>query len=159
MEDWQEKEKLHIAAQEGDLAAVETLIKEGYDVNLFDSDLSRTPLHYAAIEEHIDIVRFLIAAGANVNAHDLESIGETPLGAVAATCSVELAEVLVDAGADPTIPGWMQLTALHRAAARKKPEGRRVHELLNLAASHRIAAARKICGKMTACNPKQPFGN
>ena len=61
---------------------------------------------------------------------DEENIGETPLEEIAANCSFDMAKVLVDAGADPTILGWMANTALDSSAARKKPEGNRVHKLL-----------------------------
>jgi hypothetical protein len=49
-------------------------------------------------------MQLLLAGGANVNAHDEVKIGETTLSAVAAaTRSVEMAQLLVGAGADPTI--------------------------------------------------------
>ena len=48
-----------------------------------------------------------------------------------------MAELLVNAGANPTIPGWMQLTALDRARDRKKDEGKRVYELLVKAAKEK----------------------
>lgn len=67
----------------------------------------------------------------DVNAHEEEKIGETPLGQVAAQCSYEMAELLVNAGADPTIPGWMQVAALDHARNRKKEEGKRVYKLLH----------------------------
>jgi ankyrin repeat protein len=132
-DDWYEKElekeRLHRAASEGDIEQMRTLLNEGLPINAFDS-LERTPLHCAAIGDHIEAVRYLIKAGADVNAHDEERIGETPLGKVAANCTFEMAKVLIDAGADPTILGWMTNTALDRSAARKKPEGKRVHKLL-----------------------------
>jgi len=56
------------------------------------------------------------------------------LGEVAGNCSFEVAKLLIDSGADPTIPGWMQLTAVHKARDRKRPEGLRVHQLLEQAA-------------------------
>ena len=65
-----------------------------------------------------------------MNAHDEARIGNTPLREVAGRCSYEVAKLLVDAGADPRIPGWMQITALDESARRKEPEGVRVHELL-----------------------------
>jgi hypothetical protein len=65
-----------------------------------------------------------------VNAHDESVIGNTVLGDVASNCSFEVAQILVAAGADPTIPGWMQLTALDKSQERKEPEGVRVHRLL-----------------------------
>ncbi|MGA7242937.1 MAG: ankyrin repeat domain-containing protein [Terracidiphilus sp.] len=132
-ENWYEKkvenERLHHAASSGDLSAMKALLEEGFPINEFD-DLDRTPLHCAAIVGHVEAVRYLIDAGADVNAHNEERIGETPLGKVAASCTFEMAKVLVDAGADPTILGWMTNTALDRSAARKKPEGKRVHKLL-----------------------------
>ncbi len=64
-DDWFEKERLHFAAGEGDLARIKELIEQGYPVNTFDDSLSRTPLHYAAIEGHTAAVRYLIEAGAD----------------------------------------------------------------------------------------------
>lgn len=40
-------------------------------------------------------------------------------------------KTLLAQGADPTIRGWMQLSALDRAGKRQKDEGRRVYELLS----------------------------
>ena len=120
---------MHHAASSGDIEQMKALLDEGLPINAFDG-LNRTPLHCAAISNHIEAVQFLIDAGADVNAHDEEHIGETPLGEVAANCTFDMAKALVDAGADPTILGWMTNTALDRSAARKKPEGKRVHKLL-----------------------------
>lgn len=55
---------------------------------------------------------------------------------VTATCSFDVAKVLVDAGVNPTLPGWMQLTALNQSQLRKRAEGCRVHQLLEQAAVH-----------------------
>jgi ankyrin repeat protein len=133
-----EREQLHFAADEGDLQKVKKLVEQGYDVNQFDDDLSFTPLHYAVRGEYFEVSTYLLNNGANVNAHDEKRIGETPLGDVAATCSLEMAELLVGAGANPTIPGWMQITALHRAQNRKDEEGKKVYELLTKAARERF---------------------
>jgi ankyrin repeat protein len=99
-------------------------------------------LHYAAKENQIHLVRYLIEAGADVNANEEEKIGKTILSYVVANCSFEMAKTLVDAGADPAIPGWMHLTALDYSMERKKPEGQKVHQLL-------VEAAKR-------CNPRWP---
>ena len=132
IDSWMEREALHFAASEGDLSKVKELIDQGHDLNAFD-DLSWTPLHHAVREEKYNVVKYLILAGADVNAHEEERIGETPLGEVAGNCKFKMAKLLIEAGADPTIPGWMQVTALHRASERKKDEGRKVYELLQSA--------------------------
>jgi ankyrin repeat protein len=133
-DEWYEKEKLHFAADEGDLEEVKKLIKSGYDINAFDEDLSLTPLHYAIANEHYEVAEYLLESGANINANEEEKIGETPLGHVAAKCTYEMARFLIRHGANPTIPGWMNITALDRAKARKKQEGKKVYShLLNAA--------------------------
>ena len=129
MDDWRETERLHFAAGDGDLDQVRSLVKGDRDVNANDTQ-GLTPLHYAAAAEHIDVVRYLLSAGANVNAIDDSTAGNTPLGHVAQTCSQAMAKLLLDAGANPLIPGTMQITPLQRADRRKKAEGRRVFELL-----------------------------
>ncbi len=128
-----EREQLHFAAQDGNVEDVKRLLAAGYEPNVFD-DLGLTPLHYAARGGHLEVLNVLLAAGADVNANDERVIGNTPLREVAATCSFGLAKILVDAGANPTIPGWMRITALHKSQSRKDAEGRQVHQLLEQAA-------------------------
>ena len=133
LDDWFERERLHRAAQDGEVAEVQRLLSVGYQPNEFD-ELGKTPLHYAAERGHLEVIKLLIASGADVNANDERVIGNTPLREVAANCSFEVAKILIDAGADPNIPGWMQITALHQARERKSAEGLRVRELLEQAA-------------------------
>lgn len=121
--------ELHWYAQTGDIAAVRQLIEQGVDLDAFD-ELGKTPLHYAAENERLEVATLLLSSGANVNAHDERTIGNTPLAEVSGHCSLAMARLLVDAGADPTIPGWMQLTALDRARNRMRGEGPAVYELL-----------------------------
>ncbi len=135
-DDLQKKEKLHFAAENGDLTEIEKLIEAGFLINQFD-EAGETPLTRAAKENRIDAVKLLIKLGADVNLRDEEKIGETPIRAVAENCSFEMAEVLIKAGANPKIPGWMMLTALDKAQNRKKPEGIAVYQLL-------ISAAKKF---------------
>src|SRR6266404_8755309 len=128
-EDVLRREQLHFAAADGDMETVTRLLNEGHQPNVFD-ELGKTPLHYAAERGRLNVMRLLLASGADVNAHDERVIGNTVLRDVDSNCSFEVAKILVDAGADPTIPGWMLLTALDKSEERKKPEGVRVHQLL-----------------------------
>jgi ankyrin repeat protein len=124
---------MHWLAQSGDLAGMRTLVSQGAELDVFD-DLGKTPLHYAAEAERLDIVAFLLDSGADVDAHDESVIGNTPLAEVAATCTLQMARLLIEAGADPTVPGWMQLTALDRARNRKRGDGPAVYALFQTAA-------------------------
>lgn len=139
MSSWFEKEQLHFAAADGDLEKVRGLVEDGFEVNAFDEGLSFTPLHYAVRGGHLEIASYLLSVGADVNAHDEEAMGDTPLGDVAADCPYGMAELLIRAGADPMIEGWMQITALYRASERKTEEGKRVHDLLLTSAKQRGA--------------------
>jgi len=123
---WQ-KWQLHEAAADGDLEAVDDLLRRKYPLNRFD-DLSYTPLHHAVIGGHLHIVDRLLEVGADVNAHEELRIGDTPLKYAVQAGSVEIVERLVRAGADPTIPGWMGITAMDQAGS--CPNSRRIRRLL-----------------------------
>jgi ankyrin repeat protein len=129
---------LHAAAQDGDLDQVQRLLSEGHDVKAFD-ELGKTALHHAVEHERFEVAQVLLAHGADVNAHHEASIGNTPLAQVAGHCSLRMARLLVDAGADPTIAGWMQLNALDRARNRKRGDGPQVYEVLVRASTRRRA--------------------
>ena len=131
-----QREQLHRAAQNGDLARVVELLHRKYPVNRFDG-LGHTPLHWAVRENRLEVVRRLLRAGANVNAHDERVIGNTPLSDNARECTYEMAKVLLDAGADPTIRGWMQMNALDLARQRKDPDAHKIIRLLEEAAKRR----------------------
>jgi ankyrin repeat protein len=122
MDDWFERERLHRAAEAGDLALVRELLGGGCPINAFDP-LGKTPLHYAVQGEYFSIVNFLLRSGADVNAHDERVLGDAPLCEVASTCSLCMAQLLLESGADPTTRGWLQHNALDRAKRRKREEG------------------------------------
>ena len=122
--------RLHDAARAGKLLVVQKLLSEDRNPNHFDES-GCTPLHYAAEGGHLLIVRELLASGANDNALDAGVSGDTVLGRVAGECSLETARLLVEAGADPTIPGGMGSTASDRAAKRKRGDGPAVYALLS----------------------------
>jgi ankyrin repeat protein len=122
MEDWFERERLHRAAAAGDLPVVQDLVGNHCPLDAFD-ELGMTPLHHAVLGEHFAVVEYLLRQGADINAHDERLIGDTPLAEAVPTCSLRMARILVEMGADPTIPGWMQRNALDRAKRRRHAEG------------------------------------
>lgn len=62
------------------------------------SCLSDTPLHAAASWGHVDILRYLVNKGGNINVTDAD--GETPLFVVE---TAEMARAVVELGGDPRI--------------------------------------------------------
>jgi ankyrin repeat protein len=60
---------LHLAAQRGDLKAIDILIRAGIDINS-RGDMGATPLHAACLSGNADVVKLLIRSGANKNARD-----------------------------------------------------------------------------------------
>ncbi|MGI9419158.1 MAG: glutaminase A [Geminicoccaceae bacterium] len=64
------------AASVGDLVAIYRLVAQGVPLDIADYD-QRTPLHLAAAEGHLDVVRYFIAQKANLNPQD--RWGNTPL--------------------------------------------------------------------------------
>lgn len=127
--DWYEAERLHRAANDGDVQEIERLISVGYDVNLFD-DMSYTPLHHAVMGGSVDAVKALFRHGAFVDANDFANIGETPLALAVQSEYLELVCLLLESGADPDINGWMGLTARIRACSRADQTGKEMCKVL-----------------------------
>jgi ankyrin repeat protein len=92
------------AAYSGDIRTVERLIREEVDVNLWDRH-GRSALTFAVTSGHFEIVRVLVEAGAWVDPFDEGSIFMTPLMCAAEHGYTEIAEFLLDHGADPTRHG------------------------------------------------------
>ena len=97
----QEPTALHFAAQRGDLAEIRRLLSLGIDVNVLDAH-GNSPLKYASAEPRPAALRLLIASGASATLAD--DRGFTPLHCVAGhgfyAESIEMAEILLEAGAD-----------------------------------------------------------
>ena len=128
-EDWFEAERLHRAAQQGDIGEMTVLVAAGFKLSEFD-DLSMTTLHYAVEGEHYKAVLWLLEAGAEIDAHQEDLIGETALCQASRKSYPELIELLLKHGADPDVPGWMQQSARIRAHARRDEEGRKISALI-----------------------------
>ena len=70
---------LHLAAEAGQLAAVDFLLRRGLDVNSREKGDNTYAMHWAAAAGHLDVVRRLADAGGDVvghgDDHELEVIG------------------------------------------------------------------------------------
>ncbi len=117
------------AAFNGKVASVKWLLEKGEDPHFAFADTGENALHYtiskrSEMEERAEIVRALVAAGADVNKttipgkptlcfmRDAFLKGETPLHRAAAYGSTAIIKMLLDAGADPTMKDANGDTAL-----------------------------------------------
>lgn len=122
---------LHVAAEEGFVDVMQRLMEADGRLALDRFDyISRTPLMCAAQNRDLAAARFLIGAGANVNANDEEKIGDSALDVAVRNGNYEMAQLLLEAGGDPLLPGWMMITPLDRAKMLNEPERGRMVELL-----------------------------
>lgn len=78
----------------------EKLIEHGADLEGRSPGFGNvTPLHAAAAGRHVEVVRLLLAKGADPNA--LQDGGFTPLHSAAQNGDILIVEMLIEAGADP----------------------------------------------------------
>jgi uncharacterized protein len=87
------------AAMDGDRAAVRALLTGGDDVNAAQGD-GMTALHWAARHGDVDLIKMLLAAGANVKA-TTRLANYTPLLMASEIGSAAAIDALIGAGADP----------------------------------------------------------
>ena len=106
--------RLADAAQQGDTAAIRTLLNAKVDVNVAHGD-GMTPLHWAAFNDDVDVATLLISAGASPKATTrLGAI--TPLSIACKNGNAAMVKAMLDAGADPNSASADGATALMTAA-------------------------------------------
>jgi len=106
------------AAAAGSLERVRALVEENPGMLQELSHDGWTLLHLGAFFGHLDIVRYLIAAGADVTTVSSNQESVTPLQSALATRRLEIARLLLDKGADVNVRGSdAGYFPLHYAAA------------------------------------------
>jgi ankyrin repeat protein len=143
--------RLHLAARNGDVELVKSLITGGCDVDARDKD-GDTPLGTAATFGQTQVAEFLISKGADVNARDPNGFG-----ALDVAHSADVARLLIAAGAEVgpralyVNAGWRDkdvVELLLAKGARIDPSAVRDNEmLLRFAVEHRL---QDLAGKLLA---------
>lgn len=111
----QQNEKLVEACKIGDIPGVQKLVSEGADINQTGKS---GPLFYAAHGGHIELIKWLLQNGAEVDV--LNSKKSTPLMAAAEQGRLEAVKTLLLAGADAARKNNDNTNARGYAAAREK---------------------------------------
>jgi uncharacterized protein len=112
------------AAMNGSRAAVTALVRQKADVNAPQGD-GTTALHWAAFHDDVEMVKALLAAGANPNAATREG-AITPLSMACTNGSAAVIEALLKAGADANEKNANGTTALMTAASSGSVDALRV---------------------------------
>ena len=107
--------RLSEAAMNGNNALVRSLLKEKVDVDGALGD-GTTALHWAAFRDDLDLVKLLLASGANPKGATREG-GITPLFMACTNGNAAIVSAMLAAGADPNTVNANGTTALMTAAA------------------------------------------
>jgi ankyrin repeat protein len=105
--------RLVTAGKRRDMSTMRALLKQRVDVNTPDVD-GMTPLHWAAHWDELEVVKLLLAAGANAKAAN--RYGVTPLHEASLVSNVPMMESLLKAGANPSAAYGSGETPLMTAA-------------------------------------------
>lgn len=109
---------MHEAAEKGRIDLLEIMISRGDGrafINSFAHPCDWTPLMAAINANHPQVVRYLIDAGADVNADDPTKIITSAVQQAVEDQRPELVAMLLAAGANPDVPGWMWISARDKA--------------------------------------------
>lgn len=110
----QDESPLMLAALAGELEICQTLIERDADVN----KPGWAPLHYAATNSHITVIRLLLDHHAYIDAASPN--GSTPLMMAAMYGNASAVKLLLESGADPSLKNDLGLTAIDFAQRVKK---------------------------------------
>jgi cytochrome c len=119
-------EEIHLAAKNGDVETVQSLLASGTPVDLFStadtSSVGVSPLWVASKWGRIEVAKVLVEAGANPTLLPAESrISDTPLTIAAGWRRADIVKFFLDNGTDPNSMAYGG-TALHKARLGKNQE-------------------------------------
>ncbi|CAM9441344.1 unnamed protein product, partial [Ectocarpus sp. 12 AP-2014] len=120
LEDGNHTTPLSRAITEGHISMVEALLAAGADLTIRLTEFEVSALDFAALSQHVEIVRILIDHGMEVNRAN--SAGRTALHFAAGENRVGAIDVLVGAGADIQARDTSGSSVLHCAAEGASPE-------------------------------------
>jgi ankyrin repeat protein len=107
---------LMLAALKGEFELAAQMVKKGADVN----KTGWTPLHYAASNGHVSVIKLLLENHAYIDAESPN--GTTPLMMASMYGSLQSVKLLLDEGADPLLKNQNGLTALQFAERGNRPD-------------------------------------
>ena len=111
---------LHLAGHYGHLDIVRLLVESGADIEARALNaVGNTPLGAAVWGHRPDVVAYLISRGADLEAKN--RFGQSPLHRAIRRGAVEVARILIDAGADPASEDGEGVTALAIAERQANP--------------------------------------
>ncbi|WP_264735341.1 ankyrin repeat domain-containing protein [Wolbachia endosymbiont (group A) of Rhinocyllus conicus] len=113
--------ELLTTVRDGNLNEVEDLVSQNANVNTTDI-YSWTPLHWAAFKDRLEIARFLIKKGADINAADKGPYGKKPIHVAAENNSKDIIELFLSKGVGINDTDKQGYTPLHYAAWRGRLE-------------------------------------
>lgn len=120
---------IYLAAKEGRLEKVRSLIAEGADINAVNAQ-GRSALMSAVYKRNRRIVRELLVEGADVNTVD--AMGRTALMMAVIVGDHEIVQMLIDAGADVSVEDKGKNTAITLA---ERKDDKKLEKLLDEASS------------------------
>jgi ankyrin repeat protein len=127
-------DEIHEAARQGNLEKVRALVDKDPTLIAAKDKGGETPLHWAAFSGNIDLVRFLLEKGAEVDARN--GRGLTPLAFAALQGRTPAAGLLIERGADANVRNALNITSLIIAAEQGAVE--LVEKLISAGADVRI---------------------
>lgn len=113
------------ASEIGDLKKVQELINSDKQLVNYKDKIGKTPLHWATLYGHIDIVRYLVTKGANVNSKDIKqsSVLHHAISSLGPDDKSEILNILIDNGVELNPRDNVGRTPLYRAVLLPTTEG------------------------------------